>query len=123
MQPVIVVSGASGAGKSTLLNQLLAKHPGKYGFSVSRTRKLLALQFHHLTRTDTTRAPRPGETDGIDYYFVTPQKFQQLRGEGAFLENASFAKNSYGTSKAAVEQVQKLGKVCILDIEIEVCNF
>ena len=69
---------------------------------------------------DTTRLPRSGEEDGKDYFFVTPESFEDLAAAGGFLEHAQFGGNSYGTSTAAVEAVRKDGKTCLLDIEMEV---
>ena len=70
---------------------------------------------------DTTRSPRPGEVDGKQYHFVTPQKFRALLQEGAFIEHAEFSGNLYGTSFATVREVQQRGRRCILDIESQVC--
>ena len=69
---------------------------------------------------DTTRLPRSGEEDGKDYFFVTPESFEDLVAAGGFLEHAQFGGNSYGTSTTAVEAVRKDGKTCLLDIEMEV---
>ncbi|KAH9933343.1 guanylate kinase [Fomitopsis serialis] len=99
----LVISGPSGVGKSTLLTRLFADHPDKFGFSVSHT----------------TRAPRPGEEDGKQYYFVTREKFKQLLDEGAFIEHAEFSGNYYGTSFMTVQQVSSTGRRCILDIEAQ----
>ncbi|KAJ3148178.1 hypothetical protein HDU86_007526 [Geranomyces michiganensis] len=99
----IVLCGPSGSGKSTLLKRLLAEHPTKFGFSVSHT----------------TRAPRAGETDGKDYHFVTPAQFAALVDKRAFVEHASFAGNSYGTSLAAVSDVLASGRNVILDIDVQ----
>ncbi len=73
-----------------------------------------------LTNKDTTRSPRAGETDGVEYHFITYEKFQDLIKDGAFIENAEFAGRCYGTSFAAVKDVTKQGRTCILDIEMEV---
>jgi len=99
----IVISGPSGTGKSTLLKRLFAAHPGTFGFSVSHT----------------TRAPRAGDTDGVEYHFVTREKFESLIVENAFIEHAQFSGNYYGTSIAAIKDVSNKGLVCILDIEME----
>ncbi len=69
---------------------------------------------------DTTRAPRPGETDGNHYHFVSTQRFKDLIQEGAFIEYAEFSGNIYGTSFATVRSVQGQGRRCILDIEAQV---
>jgi len=73
-----------------------------------------------LTFTDTTRSPRPGERDGIEYNFVTKDAFNALVNKNGFIEHAQFGSNSYGTSFAAVEDIAKKGRICILDIEMEV---
>ena len=100
----IVVSGPSGAGKSTLLKRLFDKYPDRFGFSVSHT----------------TRAPRPGEEDGVAYNFTTKDAFQNLVAENGFIEHAQFGSNLYGTSVQAVKTVAEKGRTCILDIEMEV---
>ena len=74
-----------------------------------------------VSLTDTTRAPRPGEEDGKQYYFVTRDKFKQLLEEGAFIEHAEFSGNFYGTSFMTVRKVSSAGRRCILDIEAQVC--
>lgn len=99
----IVLSGPSGAGKSTLLKKLLADYPGKFGFSISHT----------------TRQPRAGETDGVQYHFTTIPKFEQLIADKKFIEWAKFGGNFYGTTIQAVENVSKEGQVCILDIDMQ----
>lgn len=97
----IVISGPSGTGKSTLLQKLFDEYPDKFGFSVSHT----------------TRAPRPGEENGKAYHFVTKEQFEDLVSQNAFIENAKFSNNLYGTSIQAVKDVAKEGKQCILDID------
>ena len=74
----------------------------------------------HQIFTDTTRKPRPGEVNGEQYHFVTPQRFKDLLFEGAFIEHAEFSGNFYGTSFDAVLQVEQQGRRCILDIEAQV---
>ncbi|KAI9888568.1 MAG: guanylate kinase [Vezdaea aestivalis] len=99
----IVISGPSGAGKSTILKKLFKAHPEAFGFSVSHT----------------TRAPRADEKDGIEYHFVQKEDFLKLIEEGGFIEHAQFSGNYYGSSIASVKAVSDLGKICILDIEME----
>jgi guanylate kinase len=103
----IVISGPSGAGKSTILQRLFAEFPSKFGFSVSHT----------------TRAPRAGEQDGREYHFVTREAFEELIGQKGFVEFAQFGGNYYGTSVKTVEEIAEKGRVCILDIEMEVGLF
>ncbi|CAH2050275.1 unnamed protein product, partial [Iphiclides podalirius] len=99
----LVLCGPSGSGKSTLLKRLLKEFPDKFGFSVSHT----------------TRAPRPGEKDGIHYHFTDKNEMMAAVEKGDFIETATFSGNMYGTSKHAVEQVRRTGKICVLDIEME----
>ncbi|KAI9223818.1 guanylate kinase-domain-containing protein [Blastocladiella britannica] len=99
----LVLSGPSGSGKSTLLTRLFKEFPADFGFSVSHT----------------TRGPRAGETDGINYNFVTRDAFEQLVAQGAFIEHAQFAKNLYGTSVLGVRQVVDQGRICVLDIDMQ----
>nr|CAH8866054.1 unnamed protein product [Trichobilharzia regenti] len=101
--PIYVFSGPSGAGKSTLLQMLMKKYPTSFAFSVSHT----------------TRKPRPGEKDGIDYHFTDRDTFLREISEGKFLEHAEFAGNIYGTSRYAVHSVLDTGRICILDVELE----
>ncbi|KAJ3205165.1 hypothetical protein HDU67_008999, partial [Dinochytrium kinnereticum] len=88
--------------KSTLLKQLFCKYPDSFGFSVSHT----------------TRNPRPGEEDGKAYHFVSREKFTELVEANAFIENAEFSGNMYGTSFETVKRVQDQNKICVLDVEI-----
>lgn len=99
---LIVVSGPSGAGKSTVLGELL-KLRDNLRFSVSAT----------------TRPPREGERDGVDYYFVTPEQFRRMVDEDSFLEYAEYVGNSYGTPRAAVEARRAEGLDVFLDIEVQ----
>ena len=99
----LVLCGPSGSGKSTLMKKLTEEFREAFGFCVSHT----------------TRQPRPGERDGVEYHFVTKEMFTKLVSEGAFLEFATFSGNNYGTSRAAVESVQQEGKICILDIDVQ----
>ncbi|PWN30001.1 guanylate kinase, partial [Jaminaea rosea] len=100
----VVLCGPSGVGKSTLLKRLFEECPGEYGFSVSHT----------------TRSPRPGETPGVSYHYVTREEFTSLVSQGAFLEHAQFGGNLYGTTASAVEAVSsQRGQRAILDIDAQ----
>ena len=103
--PPIVVSGPSGAGKSTILKRLFDEYPDKFGFSISHT----------------TRAPRGSEKHGVEYYFVTKDEFLDLVEKKGFVEHAQFGSNRYGTSIQAVNDIAEKGRICVLDIEMEVC--
>ena len=96
---LFVVSGASGVGKSTVLSKLMAQRED-LKFSVSAT----------------TRAPRPGETDGVNYYFVSKADFEKMIREDAFLEYDAHMDNYYGTPKHQIQEKLTDGSV-ILDIE------
>ena len=96
---LFVISGASGVGKSTVLNKVMAER-SDLRFSVSAT----------------TRAPRPGETNGINYYFVSKEKFQEMIAQDAFLEYDNHNANYYGTPIAQLEEKMQSGHV-MLDIE------
>ena len=85
----VVIAGPSGVGKGTLINKLLALFPETFGFSVSHT----------------TRAPRPGEENGVHYNFVTKGEFEQAVEKNDFIEYAKVHTNYYGTSLQAVEKV------------------
>lgn len=97
---LFVISGASGVGKGTVLKQLM-KQRADMEFSVSAT----------------TREPRPGETDGVEYYFVTKEAFEEMIRNDAFLEYDNHAKNYYGTPTAQLEEKLARGHHVILDIE------
>ncbi|XP_071349043.1 guanylate kinase isoform X1 [Trachinotus anak] len=99
----VVLSGPSGAGKSTLLKKLMKEYDSVFGFSVSHT----------------TRNPRPGEENGKDYHYVTREVMQTGIDNGDFIESAEFSGNMYGTSKAAVQDVQAKNLICILDIDMQ----
>lgn len=99
MGKLIVISGASGVGKGTVLGIMMEKRP-ELAFSVSAT----------------TRPPRPGEVDGVDYYFVTRERFGEMIHRGEFLEYDDHAKNYYGTPRQQIEEKRAAGHV-LLDIE------
>jgi guanylate kinase len=98
---LIVISGPSGVGKDTLIKRLL-EHDRNLRYSVSCT----------------TRAPRPGEVDGVDYSFVSGARFEQLIDEGAFLEHATYNGNLYGTLAERVERQRTAGYDVVLKIEV-----
>ena len=96
---LFVISGASGVGKSTVLAQVMNGRDD-LRFSVSAT----------------TRKPRPGEQDGVSYYFVTKERFEQMIAEDAFIEYDAHMDNYYGTPEAQLNEKLETGSV-ILDIE------
>ena len=98
-----MVSGFSGAGKGTIMKELLKRHPDTYALSISAT----------------TRNPRPGETDGVEYFFRTREEFEKMIAEDALIEYAQYVGNYYGTPKAYVEEQLLAGKNVILEIEIQ----
>ena len=100
---LVVISGFSGAGKGTLMKALMKEYGDSYALSVSAT----------------TRNPRPCEMDGVDYFFVTKDKFEQMIAEDALIEYAQYVGNYYGTPKEYVQQQLDLGKNVILEIEIQ----
>ena len=103
MKPfILVLSSPSGGGKSTIAKALLTAREN-LGFSISAT----------------TRTPRKGEKDGVDYYFLTEEEFAARRERGEFLEWAEYSGNLYGTLESEVERVLAEGQHVVLDIEIE----
>eukprot|EP00397_Hematodinium_sp_SG-2012_P058886 GEMP01074919.1.p1 GENE.GEMP01074919.1~~GEMP01074919.1.p1 ORF type:complete len:241 (+),score=36.26 GEMP01074919.1:26-724(+) len=106
IQPIIVVCGPSGAGKSTLIKRLLKERPSAFAFSVSHT----------------TRDPRPGEINGLDYHFVSKDYMRDAIKANQFVEFAEVHKNFYGTSFKAVHDIihdEIAPKRCILDIDVQ----
>lgn len=97
-----VVSAPSGTGKTTVCRALVARDPG------------VVLSVSH-----TTRRPRAGERDGVDYHFVDEDRFEALVAEGAFLEHARYSGHRYGTSWAAIETPLVRGVDVLLEIETE----
>jgi guanylate kinase len=102
---LIVLSGPSGVGKSTVLKRLLARHADRLRLSVSAT----------------TRAPRPGEIDGVDYYFLSNEEFERRRRAGEFLECCEvFGRGHwYGTLLAEVTPSRNGQKWVVLDIDVD----
>ncbi len=95
-----IISAPSGTGKSTIVSELLRSDPNIY-FSISAT----------------TRQPREGETDGVDYYFIKREEFLKLVDSGGMLEHAEFCGNLYGTPRKAVYDKLDEGHDVILEIE------
>lgn len=99
---LVVVSGFAGAGKGTLMKKLIARY-NNYSLSVSAT----------------SRQPRPGEEEGVSYFFKTRDEFEEMIHNDAFLEYAEYVGNYYGTPKAFVEEMLENGKRVVLEIEIQ----
>jgi guanylate kinase len=99
---VFVITGPSGVGKGTLIKQLLERVP-ELALSVSAT----------------TRSPREGEEDGVDYHFLTEEEFQERRDAGDFLEFASYSGNHYGTLNSELDRCLEKGRSVVLEIEVQ----
>lgn len=98
---LLIVSGPSGSGKTTLCRR--AEAEGLTSYSISCT----------------TRQPRPGEQDGVDYHFLTPETFAAKVAAGEFLEHATVHGNSYGTLKADIVNLLLAGKNVVMDIDVQ----
>jgi guanylate kinase len=98
----MVISGPSGVGKDTVIKRLLELDPN-LRYSVSYT----------------TRAPRPGEVDSVNYHFVSRAEFERLIHEGAFLEHATYDGNLYGTPIAQLDDVRAAGLDIVLKIDVQ----
>jgi guanylate kinase len=99
---LVVISGPSGVGKDTLIERL-RELDANLQYSVSYT----------------TRKPRPGEKEGVSYFFASRQKFEELIAQGFFLEHAVYNGNYYGTPAAAVEEARAAGRDILLKIEVQ----
>lgn len=97
---LFVVAAPSGAGKSTLVNALLQQEPGI-----------------RLSISYTTRAPRPGEAHGREYFFITVEEFTERRNAGEFLESAEVHGNYYGTSRVQIADQMQAGTDVLLEID------
>lgn len=100
-----MLSGPAGSGKTTIVHRLLAESPIPLGLSISAT----------------TRPPRPGETPGEHYYFLTPEEFAARRAADEFLECAEVHRSGhwYGTLRSEIERIQALGKWVFLEIDVQ----
>lgn len=99
---LVVLSGPSGAGKGTVLKSLLSGSPSV-----------------RLSVSATTRAPRPGETSGKDYFFYTREEFLKMREQGKLLESAEYCGNFYGTPAAPIQKWTEQGMDVVLEIEVK----
>ena len=99
---LLVISGPSGTGKGTLIKSLMEQDPTLV-FSVSAT----------------TRAPRPGEIDGVHYHFVTNEQYDELVAQDAFVEHATVHANRYGTLRSEVYGRLEKGENVVLDIDVQ----
>jgi guanylate kinase len=99
---VFVITGPSGVGKGTLIRGLLEQLP-ELELSVSAT----------------TREPRPGEREGVDYHFLTQEEFGRRVDAGDFLEHATYSGNRYGTLRSEVQRRLNQGRPVVLEIELE----
>lgn len=100
---LVVLSGFSGSGKGTIMKELMKRYSNTYALSISAT----------------TRNPRVGETDGVEYFFKTREEFEKMIENGDLIEYAQYVENYYGTPKAYVEEQLDAGKDVILEIEIQ----
>jgi len=97
-----VITGPSGVGKGTLIRGLLERVPGL-----------------ELSVSATTRSPRPGERDGVDYHFLTAEEFDRHVAAGDFVEHAMYSGNRYGTLRSELERQLKRGVPVVLEIELQ----
>ena len=102
MITVFIISAPSGSGKSTLVHHLLKTVPG-LAFSISYT----------------TRPPRPTETNGVDYIFISRREFEERLARGEFLEYAEVFGNLYGTNRSSLEAAARESEDLVLDIDIQ----
>lgn len=103
---LIVISGPSGVGKGTVIQQIINYPELKLSYSVSMT----------------TREKREGEVEGVNYYYVSREKFEKTRDEGGLLEWTEFVGNYYGTPLAGVDRLRSEGRNVLLEIEVDGCQ-
>jgi guanylate kinase len=99
---VFVITGPSGVGKGTLIRGLMER-----------------LDNLELSVSATTRAPRPGERDGVDYHFLSRPEFDRRVADGDFVEHADYAGRSYGTLRSELDQRLRAGVPVVLEIEVQ----
>ena len=99
---LFVITGPSGVGKGTLIGRLLERVPGL-----------------ELSVSATTRPPRPGERDGVDYHFLSDEEFERLAGDDELLEHATYSGHRYGTPRSEVEPRLAAGRSVVLEIEVQ----
>ena len=99
---VFVITGPSGVGKGTLIRDLRERVPGL-----------------ELSVSATTRDPREGESDGVDYHFLSREEFAERAETGDFLEHATFSGNRYGTLRSEIERTLDAGSSVVLEIEVQ----
>ena len=97
-----MITGPSGVGKGTLIRGLRERIPEL-----------------ELSTSATTRPPRPGERDGVDYYFLSDAQFDRLLAQGAFIEHATYSGNRYGTLRSELERRLERGVPVVLEIEVQ----
>lgn len=101
MGKIVVLSGPSGSGKNTVFDGLMKKNP-----SIAQT------------VSATTRKPREGEEDGVDYYFIEPEVFEQKIADGEFVEYVRYGDNYYGTLKSEIKRLSDENKTVVLIIDV-----
>jgi guanylate kinase len=102
---VFVITGPSGVGKGTLIRGLMERLGGRARIE--------------LSVSATTRAPRPGERDGVDYHFLSRQEFDRRVAAGEFIEHADYAGRSYGTLRSELDERVEAGIAVVLEIEVQ----
>ncbi|XP_068563478.1 guanylate kinase 1b [Cebidichthys violaceus] len=141
----LVLSGPSGAGKSTLMKRLMRDHEGIFGFSVSHTTRnprpgeedgkglnklpmllgatllpvAAVFSVKGIEMSTSISCPNESEITDKDYHFTMREAMQEGIDNGDFIETTEFSGNMYGTSKAAIEDVLAMNKICILDVELQ----